>query len=198
MAPDCPNTNEQALIREARNGHTEPFNTLVQGHQDRLFNAVYRMVGNYDDAADIVQETFLRAFRGVRGFRGDSSFYTWIFSIAVNAVISERRRRTVPTISAGNPSPDPEDREHANPIYPPDSSSEPTSLVQQRETRRRVQQAIQSLDDDSRTVVVLRDIDSCDYEQIAEILGVPVGTVKSRLHRARLQLREKLADLISP
>jgi RNA polymerase sigma-70 factor (ECF subfamily) len=168
----------------------------VRQHQDRLFNAVYRMVGNHEDAADFVQETFLRALRGLGSFRGDSSFYTWIFSIAVNAIISERRKQTVRVYSTGDPSADESDSPHAHPPYPADTSTEPTRLAQQHEMHNRIHQAIQSLDEESRLLVVMRDIDGFNYEQISQTLTMPVGTVKSRLHRARLLLREMLKDLI--
>jgi len=198
MPPKTANLADDKLVRQARKGRLECFNALVVQHQDRLFNAVYRMVGNQEDAADIVQETFLRAFRGLQSFRGDSSFYTWIFSIAFNTVISQRRKRSIRTVSASDPPADAEPGSYGSAPYPPDHSGEPSGAVERQETHRRIQAAIQSLDPDSRSFVILRDIEGLSYSQIAEVLGVHVGTVKSRLHRARLQLREMLDDLVTP
>ena len=159
----------------------------MQKYQDPLFNGIYRMVGNYQDAADIAQEVFLKAFRSIDGFRGSAAFYTWLYTIAVNTCISQRRsakvrKQHVPIAAQGMmPADD-----------PPASDPLPQDVAQNREECARVEQAIKALPADYRVVVVLKDIEGRNYSEIAAFLNCSLGTVKSRLFRARERLRESL------
>ncbi len=186
--------DDTALIAACQKGQMHAFGALVAKYQDRLFNAVLRMCGNRDDAADLCQEAFVRAIEKIGGFRGHSGFYTWLFRIAVNLVISRRRRAGRVKFTSLSPDPDLGDSQAA--ALAGRGDGDPVRTAVTAEAHRRVLQAIDALDDEHRVVVVLRDIENMDYDQIAAVLAVPTGTVKSRLHRARMMLREKLAGLI--
>ena len=185
-----------AVIQQCRGGDVRAFAVLVEKYQDRLFNSTYRLCGNYQDACELTQEAFLRALRSIAGFRGEAKFYTWLFRIALNLVRSHQRR-------AG--------RRHFSSLDEPDGKLEfasqaagllggdcadPAQQAMRAEREGKVTAAIGRLAEQYRTVIVLRDIEGLDYEQIAETLGIPIGTVKSRVHRGRLALREYLADLL--
>lgn len=185
-----------AVIQQCRGGDVRAFAVLVEKYQDRLFNSTYRLCGNYQDACELTQEAFLRALRSIAGFRGEAKFYTWLFRIALNLVRSHQRR-------AG--------RKHFSSLDEPDGKLEmasqaasllggdcadPAEQAMRAERDSRVTAAVGRLAEQYRTVIVLRDIEGLDYEQIAETLGIPIGTVKSRVHRGRLALKEYLADLI--
>lgn len=187
---------DAALVVRAQSGETAAFGQLVERHQDALFNGICRLVNRREDAEDLTQETFVKAYRGIGRFQGRSKFYTWLYSIAMNVVISYRRRKGA--LRHGNPislheGADPDGR----PIDVPDPGRRPDVVTEHREVQERIEQGIAQLDDEHRTVVVLRDIQGFGYEAIGELLDCPIGTVKSRLHRARLTLRETLKDLIA-
>jgi RNA polymerase sigma-70 factor, ECF subfamily len=173
-------------IAQALAGRTEAFGQLVLKYQDRLFNSVVHMIGNAEDARDIVQEAFVQAFLKLDSFQQRSAFSTWLYRIAFNAAASHRRRRH-PTASMDRM------RETSN-MEPIDVADGPAEALQRKERRECVRESIARLADEHRSVLVLREIDGCDYETIAEILDLPVGTVRSRLHRARLQLRDALKE----
>jgi RNA polymerase sigma-70 factor (ECF subfamily) len=160
---------------------------LVRRYQDRLFNTVYRLVENAEDAQDVVQEAFLNAYQSLESFHGDSAFFTWLYRIAVNTAISHKRKqRAVVRIDGarnGEPLIDPLD---------PSDASRPGHALEQAEQEKRVHQALARLSPEHRTVLVMKDMEGQKYETMAEILGVPIGTIRSRLHRARLELRELL------
>ncbi len=181
------------LVTKARRGDVAAFGDLVARHQDALFNGICRMVGQREDAEDLAQEVFLKAYRHIARFEGRSSFYTWLYSIAINVVISHRRklgaRRRKSTVSL-----DARDGDRSFDVA--DDAATPDVASQHHELGDRIEQAIAQLDDEHRTIVVLRDIEGFDYEHIGKLLGCPQGTVKSRLHRARLALREQLKDLV--
>jgi RNA polymerase sigma-70 factor, ECF subfamily len=175
----------------------EAFGSLIAKYQDRLYNSILRICGDREEAADLCQEAFVRVLERLETFRGQSQFYTWLFRIAVNLTISRRRRANrVRFTSLSN---DPELGD--GPLVeassaPPRLAADPARQVMEGELHRRVLEAIDALDDEHRVVVVLRDIEDMDYEQIAAVLAVPVGTVKSRLHRARAMLRDKLNGVL--
>ena len=181
------------LVQRVVRGDAAAFGPLVQRYQDRLYNTVYRMVGSAEDARDLVQDVFVKAYENLATFQGTSSLYTWLFRIAVNASLSHRRkRRTVRVVRTGEG----EDGDGSD-GWPDRDLQDPAGRLLAAETEAAVQQALDSLDEEHRTVVVLRDVQHCDYREMAEILGVPAGTVKSRLHRARLLLRDKLQPLLN-
>lgn len=185
---------EQQWVAQAVGGDAEAFGRIVQRHQDRLYGTVLRLVGSAEDARDLVQETFVKAYEQLGTFRGASSLYTWMFRIAVNASLSHRRRgkhdRAAARIEADNGNGQPV--AWADPAAP-----DPADPLMGAETEAAVQRALGELDADHRAVVVLRDLQHYGYQEIADILGVPPGTVKSRVHRARMELRERLRPLLN-
>ena len=178
------------LIEECLKGHSEAFAALVRKYQDRLYNTLYRMVGNAEDARDLVQDAFVHAYRSLDRFQGESAFYTWLYRIAINAAISlKRRQRVTVPIDAGGQG------QGYEPTEDP-TRSDPSERMEQEERDRQVREALDSLPPDYRAVLVLKDIDGQRYEVIAQILDCPIGTVRSRLHRARLELRNRLKHLM--
>jgi RNA polymerase sigma-70 factor, ECF subfamily len=181
--------DDNSLIVACRAGRTEAFGVLVQRYQDRLYPTLLRLTGSAEDALDLLQDAFLRAFEKLDKFQGESSFYTWVYRIAVNLALSGRRRRKV-TLRLTRPDHDA--------IDPQDESSlsDPTLPLELAERDELIQAALNALADDHRAVVVMKEFDGLRYEEIALILEVPVGTVRSRLHRARLELRERLKGIV--
>ncbi len=180
--------DDNRLITEARKGNTAAFGELVSRYQDRLFNSVLRLANNAEDARDVVQEAFLHAYQSLHSFKADSLFFTWLYRIAVNTAISlKRKQRPALRIQQGG-----DDESNAiDPVDPADASR-PGHAVEMAEEERRVHDALGKLSTEHRAVLVMKDMDGMKYEEMAEILGVPVGTIRSRLHRARLEIREIL------
>jgi RNA polymerase sigma-70 factor (ECF subfamily) len=182
---------------EAGVGESLDFNSLVDTYQDKLYNVILRMVGNADDALDIVQEAFLKAYRSLSRFKGQSKVYTWLYRIAVNTALSFRRSAAVRMSRSSvslDDNPRGEDEESKREV--PDSTYNGSAGAEHTEAKEHITRAITELEPELRTVVVLRDLEDLSYEEIAEILEVPKGTVKSRLHRGRLVLREKLKGFL--
>lgn len=178
-------SDDAQLIAETLKGQTAAFGKLVQKYQDRLYNTIVHVAGNAEDARDIVQEAFLQAFVKLDSFKGISAFYTWIYRIALNLAAGLRRKQR-PIGSLDH------NREQFG-MDPPDNHNNcPLDKLQQQERAGQVRRALAQLSKEHRTVLVLREIEDCSYETIAEMLDVPVGTVRSRIHRARMQLREEL------
>ena len=179
--------DDNRLITDCREGNTAAFGELVSRYQDRLFNTVVRLVDNAEDARDVVQEAFLHAYQSLHSFKGDSLFFTWLYRIAVNTAISMKRKqrhvlRIAPT-GEGSGAIDPLD---------PSESNRPGHAIEMAEEERQVHDALAKLSPEHRAVLVMKDMDGMKYEDMAEILGVPVGTIRSRLHRARLEMRDIL------
>ena len=174
-------------IAHALAGSGAAFGELVEEYQDRLYNTLLHVVGNAEDARDVAQEAFVQAFLKLPSFRGQSGFYTWLYRIAVNAAATFRRRQGVMRSA---------ERARREDDRPPAVGDDPASRLDRDERCRQVRRAIARLGDEFRTALVLREIDGCDYETIARILDLPIGTVRSRLHRARLQLREELKEIL--
>jgi RNA polymerase sigma-70 factor, ECF subfamily len=181
--------DDTELIRETLAGDSAAFGQLVQKYQDRLFNTIVHMIGSHDDARDVVQDAFVQAFVKLESFQGKSAFYTWLYRIAFNVSATQRRRRR-PVLSVDQA------REEGG-EEPIDADTGPLQNLERDERCRQVREALTILTDEHRQVLVLREIDGCCYETIAEILDLPVGTVRSRLHRARLQLRDELKEVIT-
>jgi RNA polymerase sigma-70 factor (ECF subfamily) len=180
--------DDAQLIDQTLAGHSAAFGQLVQKYQDRLYHTLVHAVGNAEDAKDVVQEAFVQAFVKLDTFQRASAFYTWLYRIAFNVAATHRRRRHT-TLSV-------EQSHLQSGREPADDGEDPTERLQREERCRQVRQAIGELSDEHRAVLVLREIDGCCYETIAEMLDLPVGTVRSRLHRARLQLREQLREVL--
>lgn len=178
--------DDNRLIADCLAGDTNAFGELVRRHQDRLYNAVYRFVGNTEDALDVVQEAFLSAYQSLDSFKGDALFSTWLYRIAVNTAISLKRKKRV---LARLP-----DRNGENGLEVADQSelNQPGSAMERAEEQRKLHQALSRLSPEHRVVLVMKELEGQKYEDMAATLGVPIGTVRSRLHRARLELRELL------
>jgi RNA polymerase sigma-70 factor (ECF subfamily) len=190
---------DSALVERVRKGDMQAFGSLVAKYQDRVYNMILRMCGREADAEELSQETFLRALERIRQFTGRSEFYTWLFRVAANLTISHRRRAV--RIHFQSLSTDEQysgtQADALTAAVATQRDPPPQTMAMTSETRQRVLEALECLDDEFRTVVVLCDIEEMDYTQAAEVTGVPVGTVKSRLHRARCILKDRLADLVA-
>lgn len=180
--------SDPELIAETLAGNQAAFGQLVTKYQDRLYHTAVHLLGSPEDALDVVQETFVQAFLKLDSFRGSSAFYTWLYRIAINQSISLRRRRK-PMASV-------EQTRESTGQEPVDTADGPDRRLAQHERAEQVHAALAALTDEHRTILVLREMDGCDYEAIGEILNLPVGTVRSRLHRARAQLKELLKDVM--
>lgn len=172
--------SDESLIQEALL-HREAFTELVLRYQDKIYNLVYRMTGDAEESKDLVQETFVRAFTALRTFQQDARFSPWLYRIAVNQCINYQKRR----------------REHAllsEDIVPDTNSRGPEATAEQNETQERVQKAVLSLPQEYRAVILLRHMSELSYQEIADTLQMPLGTVKVRLFRAREMLHERLVE----
>jgi RNA polymerase sigma-70 factor (ECF subfamily) len=185
------------LVEQACAGDMAAFARLVSRYQDRVLNTCWRMCGRIEDAEDLTQETFLHALEAIGSFRGRSQFYTWLYRIAVNLAISHRRKqaRSIKLSLHGHDGQWIGDQAEALIGRVSSEPQDPPGRLSAREIQQRLLQGLDELDDDHRAVVVLRDIEGLDYADIAEILELPVGTVKSRIHRGRMELRRYLQPL---
>jgi RNA polymerase sigma-70 factor (ECF subfamily) len=186
------------LVEEVQAGRTEAYAFLVRKYQDRVFNTCWRICGHLEDARDLTQDTFVKGLENIASFRHQSRFYTWIFRVAVNLALSHRRRsRTRQTSSLDQPrGADGTQAETLAKRVRDVHTEDPLAAASESELQGKVVAALHQLDDDHRAVIVLRDIEGFDYAEIGAILDIPSGTVKSRLHRARMALREAIAPLI--
>ncbi len=177
---------------------TAAFEELYDAYEQRIFNLVFRLVGNYEDAADLTSDTFVRALRGYDRFRGDAHPYTWLYRIAVNLCKNyfrqQQHRSRVHSFSLDAPL---EGEEGATAREIEDEGQEPQRKVEARELEGQVQQCLERLRPDFRTLIVLRDVQGLSYREIGDILGCPEKAVKSRLFRARTRLRELLEPYLS-
>ena len=190
-------TQDAALIRAFHGGVKAAFDRLVLKHKDRLFNLCYRLLGDYEEANDSAQETFIKAYRALKKFRFESAFSTWLYRIAVNTCKNKlkssayrQKRKMVPLdnpVLANRSRPSREIQ---------DESQSPAIELEKKERMRIIQEAINALPPEQKEVVTLRDIEGFSYEEVAEITGFNLGTVKSRLARARQDLRKKLRSVI--
>ena len=187
--------NEADLVLAAQKGDLEAFNQLVLSYQDRIFNLAARILGDNDLAEDITQNTFLTAYLNLPRFR-NGSFRSWLYRIATNLCYDvHRRHKRYPVLSLEN---EVLAEERISPLHDFSGSSiMPEMEVERRELEQVIQQALNRLDADQRTIVVLIDQQDFDYAEAAQILRIPIGTVKSRLARARLRLRQLLSTLSS-
>jgi RNA polymerase sigma-70 factor (ECF subfamily) len=180
--------DDDRLIDLALAGNSAAFGDLVRKYQDRLYNTIVHVIGSTEDARDVVQDAFVQAFVKLETFQRTSAFYTWLYRIAFNAAISQKRRRR-PTLSVE------QQRENSG-EEPIDGGEAPEEGLERQELAAQVRVALANLSEEHRAVIVLREMDGHDYDAIAGILELPVGTVRSRLHRARLQLREELKQVL--
>jgi RNA polymerase sigma-70 factor (ECF subfamily) len=182
--------SDEELVRRSRRGDREAFGELVERYENRIHATVFRILGNREDAREFAQDTFLRAFGRLSTFRDGARFSTWLYTIALNVTRSELRRRKVRRDRR------PLSLEQTE-IDPPDGAEAPEEGAGRRELAALALRELDRLDAEAREVVVLRDLEDLSYEEIAGVLGCPPGTVKSRLFRAREELRTRLAPLLS-
>jgi RNA polymerase sigma-70 factor, ECF subfamily len=193
IVPQVDDTREMDLFRRAQTGDRGAFGQLAIRLQDRLYNAILRVVGDREEARELTQETFVKALTKIETFRGDSQPFTWMFRIGVNLAISHlrkvQRRRTFSLDASRNGS---DDQASALVDRLAGDDASPTEAIERRETQQQVLAALGQLDAEYRAILVMRDIEDMDYQQMADVLNVPLGTLKSKLFRARLAMREQL------
>ena len=178
---------EDQLIREALDGNSEAYGVLVERYQARLFNAMLQVVGTHEEAEDVVQDSFVQAYIKLGTFQGNSQFFTWLYRIAFNNALSrQRRRRRDLSI---------EQSREITGTDPEDCIEAPDAPLLRAERVGSVHAALQRLSEEHRTILVLREMEDLSYEEIAEILTINIGTVRSRLSRARSQLKIHLEEL---
>jgi RNA polymerase sigma-70 factor (ECF subfamily) len=208
-AGDAPDgePSDKALVEAARAGDATAFTTLVDRHQRAIYRLALRMMGNEADAEEVLQEAFLNAYGKLGEFRGDSAFGSWIYRIAANCALMRlrRKRRAPDTVAASE-----EETSDlpAGPRFGPDGGyAEPPrsdwslradDALHNQELGRAIEQAVANLPDDYRVVFLMKDVDGLSNEAIGDLLGLSVPAVKSRLHRARLVLRERLGEFFGP
>lgn len=181
---------DEVLVQKTKNGDLDAFDELVRRYEGKIYGMAYRFVGNHADANDLAQDTFIRVYQALAGFRGDAAFSTWLYRIAANICRDElrkrQRRRSVSMDEMIDASP-------AN-VPTADGSYSPEETVQRRELQRQVQFCLNELSDDHRLVLIMREIQGLSYEEIASALQCSMGTVKSRISRARSALKEKMSE----
>lgn len=181
------------LVKEFQAGEKAAFDRLVMHHKDRLFNICYWMLGDYQEANDTSQDIFIKAYRGLGGFRFQSTFFTWLYRIAVNTcknkLSSLEHRQQKKMVRLDNPGAN-DNAETTMAIE--DETQSPVRQLEKKERATLLKKAIDALPSDQKTVVVLRDIQGLAYEEIAVVTGFNLGSVKSKLSRARLGLKERL------
>ncbi len=181
---------EKLLVKKSQAGDVEAFELLIDSYDRRAYNIAYRVMGNEEDAKDMAQEAMLRVFRSIKDFKGQSSFSTWLYRIVTNVCLDElRRRKNVKYISIDSTIQTEDGEMH---IELSSDMETPESAYERLEQRELIKRAIQELNDEYRSVIVLRDIQGFSYEEISNILDCSLGTVKSRINRARTMLRDRL------
>lgn len=187
---DASELDDEKLVRKCQSGDRAAFDELMLRYQARIFSAALRLLGDFEDAQEVAQDTFVRAYRGIGGFRLRSSFYTWLYRILLNCSINRRKARGreagfhVESLDRATGEEGGGFRRE-----PVDDRHNPEQELERRELARQIETCLARLSHDHAAVVVLRDVQGMSYEEIAAILGCSVGTVKSRLHRARVELR---------
>jgi RNA polymerase sigma-70 factor (ECF subfamily) len=183
---------DEVLVRRARKGDPSAFSLLVSAHEKRIYNLALRMTCSPEDAMDVAQEAFLKAFTSLRDFRGDCSFSTWLYRIASNVCLDQlRKRHRVAVTSLDKPVTTCEGQAGRQVADPGDG---PEEMAERREVQDAVRASIESLQPEHRIVILLRDIHGLSYDEISTILNCSLGTVKSRLNRARGSLRRALSS----
>ena len=183
-------SREQLLVRRLRARDERAFRELISEHRDRVYNLTYRMLGNRAEAEDIAQEVFITVFKTIDSFREEAKFSTWLYRVTVNHC-----KNRIKYLARRHDRAQDELDENAGPVVssgPAGPMPRPDRAVESAQMEKVMQDAIATLDEDHRVVVVLREVEDLSIEEICEITGLPDGTVKSRLHRARLALRKKI------
>lgn len=192
------NIDDDVLVERCRGGDNAAMERLILKYQNRIYNTIIKICGNSHDAAELTQEAFVKVINNLDGFRGKSSFYTWLFRIAVNLTLNHCKR----SVKLGLRSLDAESddnqqgRAQLRHVLQDQTEPSPEQLAQNRELHELLMEAIGRLDEPHRAVIVLRDIEDMDYATIANVLEIELGTVKSRLCRARRTLRQILEAVL--
>jgi RNA polymerase sigma-70 factor (ECF subfamily) len=192
--PPAPPTDEMVLVRRARHGDLEAYDELIRRYQERIYATIYHMTANHEDANDLAQEAFIKGFQALKSFKGGSSFYTWVYRIAVNKTINFlKQRKNKAQLSL--------DDIDFNAEHDPDlvaliSEKTPRREIGLTELQEKLNSAMQKLSEPHRLVVTLHDVQGLSHEEIAEIMGCNIGTVRSRLFYARQQLQAYLSDYL--
>ena len=189
------NIDDSVLVQRSQAGDTMAMERLILKYQNRIFNVIMKMCGNTDDAAELTQETFVKVIESIDKFKGRSSFYTWLFRIAVNLTLNYCQRNAkmaTRSLDAEEVEADSQTGQMLKNFLCDDSAIDPADLAQRRELCDLAMQAMLRLEEPQRAVMVLRDIEGMNYAQIADVLNIELGTVRSRLSRARSHLREIL------
>lgn len=186
-------SHDELLVERAKRGDVAAFEQLIAQYEKKVYNLAFRLTGNHEDASDVAQEAFIRVYNSLPEFRGDSSFATWLYRIVNNVGMDELRKRKRQRATSLDDTVTVEDGEMTRQLA--DSAGGPEQALERVETQRAVQESINSLDEEYRMVVVMCDLQGYSYNEIAETLGINLGTVKSRLHRARQALKEKFSSL---
>ena len=175
---------DQQLIERSLAGNQDAFGQLVRKYQDKLFTSLSHLTGSHADAEDIAQDAFVQAYLKLSTFRQHCAFYTWLYRIALNTLYTRNRHHRIRASLSHTRAVTEED--------PSDPHGTPVDELERREDATQIRQALNSLSEEHRTILVLRGVEGFDYDTIAETLELSVGTVRSRLHRARIELREQL------
>lgn len=198
MAPraDLAARTDQEIVVLARAGQEAAYRELIRRYERPLFSLLYRMVRDRELAEDLAQETFIKALNAIESYRPEYKFSSWIFKIANNAAIDHLRRRELDTLSLeGSPHAETPEAVEATALQIGDRQESPLDAVEARELGGQIEQAIAQLRPEYRSCILLRHVEGRAYEEIAEILSLPLGTVKTYIHRARNELRQALAHL---
>ena len=187
---------ESLFVLRLQANEDAAYDELVRTYHASIYQVAYRMLGDTADASDVVQEIFLKVFRHIGGFKGEAALKTWIFRIAFSEILNRlrwwKRRRRSSTVSIDEPP-----NGNGNGYHLADSKPTPAEVLESKEQENAIQQALRKLSSDHRSIIVLRDIEGFSYAEIAEVLGVSAGTVKSRLARARGDLKKSLMRYLS-
>lgn len=187
-------TDEALLVKRARQGDLAAYDELVRRYQERIYATVYHMTANHEDANDLAQEAFIKAFQALKSFKGGSSFYTWVYRIAVNKTINflkQRKNRAQMSLNDLDVN-----AEHDPDLVALISEKTPRREVNLTELQEKLNEAMQKLSEPHRLVVTLHDVQGLSHEEIADIMGCNIGTVRSRLFYARQQLQAYLSDYL--
>ena len=181
---------DNELVQKSQGGDRLAFNQLVLKYRNRVMGVATRMLGDRVEAEDLAQDVFVKVYHGLQGFQGEALFSTWLYRITTNSCLNQRRKRkreSQVTQVVDDPEPILSDR-----------ASNPHTLLERKELKDFLEKAIQALPQEQRMVLILRDIEGLSYEEIADSLGLELGTVRSRLHRARLEVQGSVKKMFSP
>jgi len=193
------NIDDAVLVQQCREGSNDAMEHLILKYQNRIYNAILRICGNVDDAAELTQDTFVKVIENIDSFAGRSRFYTWAFRIAVNLTLNYCKRKVklgLQSLDAKLSEKDERARGTLRAVLVDENSPDPVKVAADNELCDLVVKAMMNLDDEQRSVMVLRDIEGMSYNEIAEVLELELGTVKSRLSRARSNLREIIEAIV--